>query len=86
MPVTGPNWNFFGIPVIGQIVAGIWAFALIASFAALLISGGVFAFSGENPQRREGAMSWIRNSVVAVLLLAAAGALWAFLFNLGGTA
>lgn len=86
MPVRGPDWTFFGIGTVGQIVAGIWAVALIASFAALLIAGAVFAFSGENPQRRESAMSWIRNAVIAVVLLAAAGALWSFLFDLGRAA
>lgn len=86
MPVRGPDWGFFGIGTVAQIVAGIWAVALVASFAALLIAGGVFGFSGENPQRRESAMSWIRNSVLAVVLLAAAGALWAFLFAMGQAA
>ncbi len=86
MPVRGPDWSFFGIGTFSNIVAGIWALALLASFAGLLIAGMVFAFSGDNPQRRDSAMGWIRNVALAILVLGAAGALWGLLYALGQAA
>jgi hypothetical protein len=86
MKLPKPDWGFFGLNIISNIVGGIWAGALLLSFAALLVSGAVFAFSGENPQRREHAMGWIRNAVIAVVILAGAGAIFMFLYGLGQTA
>lgn len=86
MPVRGPDWSFFGVSTFAGIISGIWAVCLLASFAALLIAGGVFAFSGDNPQRRDSAMGWVRNAALAILVLGAAGAIWALLFALGQAA